>query len=257
MTMENMGQSEFYSINEACEYLNSQTGRPFSVGVVEKLTMQKELNLEVFLFQSFSGGICHVNNGIGFSKIFDDDYLNPLPKNLVVEAIRCHFTLPRGIYKISVYDWTVEFDKRRYCLEINDKVELTYENLSTEKPLNQIINPMYVRNNPVDSKYFNKVPNDSIYGEIGYTRAELDRYINANKPNTTHEKVKREWVKLVREKAIKLWENNPEITQIKQLETPLMEWIKEKGIVSDRNQPLAWETVQRHTTQNLPKKRKK
>ena len=59
MTMENMGQSEFYSINEACEYLNSQTDRPFSVGVVEKLTMQKELNLEVFLFQSFNGGICH------------------------------------------------------------------------------------------------------------------------------------------------------------------------------------------------------
>ena len=116
---------------------------------------------------------------------------------------------------------------------------------------------MDVINNPVDSKYFNKVPNDSIYGEIGYTRAELDRFINANKPNTTHEKVKREWVELVRKKAIELWENNPEITQIKQLETPLMRWIEEKGIVSDRNQPLKWETVQRHTTQNLPKKRKK
>ena len=36
-----------------------------------------------------------------------------------------------------------------------------------------------------------------------------------------------------------------------------LEDVKEKGIVSDRNQPLAWETVQRHTTQNLPKKRKK
>ena len=46
-------------------------------------------------------------------------------------------------------------------------------------------------------------------------------------------------------------------TEIKQLETPLMQWIKEKGIVSDRNQPLQWATVQRHTTQNLPKKEKK